>query len=291
MFVTTTLLSRKRREELFEDEMLRAMGREDEIKPKTHNKGYDDHGRPCCYVWTLQQHEDFKSQLKRLEIIKQAGHKCAFLPKYHPELNFIERFWGHCKRWLRDHCEYNMQGLLDNFKRVHSEEVTPLSLIRKFALTSWRWMNIYRHGLDPELAAFEAKCYHGHQGIPDTMDDLVNKLRECKQKSDAVKIEKLVNKVKDRRERGDTTAAAAPVIDVSGVNPDKVIGLWMTKDFEGFGEYRGEVVSHDKEIIGRIMYTVRYLDGDQRTYLLKRLSPLLPHTNFGYICHDEYRSK
>ena len=34
---------KKTEEELFEDEMLRAMGREDEINPKIHHKGYDDH--------------------------------------------------------------------------------------------------------------------------------------------------------------------------------------------------------------------------------------------------------
>ena len=168
--------------------------------------------------------------------------------------------------------------MLDNFKRVHSEEVTPLSLIRKFARTAWGWMDTYRHGLDPELAAFAAKCYHGHRGIPDTMDDLVNKLRECKQKADAGKLEKLVNKVKGRRERGDTTAA--PVIDVSGVDPDKVIGLWMTKDFEGFGEYRGEVVSRDKDIIGRIMYKVRYLDGDEEDLFIEEIISLVTPYKF-----------
>ena len=61
-----------------------------------------------------------------------------------------------------------------------------------------------------------------------------------------------MDKVKGRREKGD--ASTTPVFDVSCVNPDKVIGLWMTKDFEGFGEYRGEVVSHDKDMLGRIIY-------------------------------------
>jgi hypothetical protein len=28
------------------------------------------------------------------ELIKNAGHKCIFFPKFHCELNFIERYWG-----------------------------------------------------------------------------------------------------------------------------------------------------------------------------------------------------
>ena len=51
-----------------------------------------------------------------------------------------------------------------------------------------------------------------------------------------MRFEKLVDKVKtiNIRKKGDSSTA--PVFDVSCVNPDKVIGLCMTKNFEGFGE-------------------------------------------------------
>ena len=55
-------------------------------------------GKPCCCHWLLNQCEDFQNQKSHIqEIVEEAGHHCIFLPKFHPELNFIERFWGHVK--------------------------------------------------------------------------------------------------------------------------------------------------------------------------------------------------
>ena len=45
----------------------------------------------CCMAWLLSQQDDFKDQISMLEtFIKQAGHECIFLPKFHCELNPIE---------------------------------------------------------------------------------------------------------------------------------------------------------------------------------------------------------
>ena len=157
---------KKTAEELFDDEMLRAAGREDQIVDKVVHVGVGADGKPCCTVWALDQFEDFKNQLNAVEEwVRKHGHKCVFLPKFHPELNFIERFWGYCKWWLRKYCKYTMKGLWENLEKVYSNAVTPLSLIRKFARTSWRWMDAYRHKWSLELTTFTTRvclCLHYH---------------------------------------------------------------------------------------------------------------------------------
>jgi hypothetical protein len=45
----------------------------------------------CCMARLLSQQEDFLNQPSMLEaVIKEAGHECIFLPKFHCELNPIE---------------------------------------------------------------------------------------------------------------------------------------------------------------------------------------------------------
>ena len=71
----------------------------------------------CCMACLLSKQDDFANQPSMLEaLIKDAGHKCIFLPKFHCELNPIEmvcfffetiqcptfigsvcKYWGWCK--------------------------------------------------------------------------------------------------------------------------------------------------------------------------------------------------
>ena len=45
----------------------------------------------CCMACLLSKQDDFTNQPSMLEtLIKDAGHKCIFLPKFHCELNPIE---------------------------------------------------------------------------------------------------------------------------------------------------------------------------------------------------------
>ena len=45
----------------------------------------------CCMARLLSQQEDFRDQTSMVEqLIKDAGHECLFLPKFHCELNPIE---------------------------------------------------------------------------------------------------------------------------------------------------------------------------------------------------------
>ncbi len=45
----------------------------------------------CCMACLLSKQDDFANQVSMLEtVIKEAGHECIFLPKFHCELNPIE---------------------------------------------------------------------------------------------------------------------------------------------------------------------------------------------------------
>lgn len=60
----------------------------------------------------LSCHEDFKNEKSALHTKLEAkGHKVLFLPKFHCELNGIERVWGHAKRYTRAYCDYNLHSL------------------------------------------------------------------------------------------------------------------------------------------------------------------------------------
>ena len=47
----------------------------------------------------LSEMDDFKNETCRIEhFLNGKGHICLFLPKFHPELNPIERVWSQAKR-------------------------------------------------------------------------------------------------------------------------------------------------------------------------------------------------
>jgi hypothetical protein len=53
----------------------------------------------CCCRRLLFTQPDFVAQLE--ELIESRGHICDFYPKFHPELNFIEQYWGLAKYHYR----------------------------------------------------------------------------------------------------------------------------------------------------------------------------------------------
>ena len=75
----------------------------------------------------LASHQDFKKT--RIEhFLNGRGHCCIFLPKFHCELNPIERCWAQAKRFTRSYCNYTIGSLrknvpegLDSFSGERSE--------------------------------------------------------------------------------------------------------------------------------------------------------------------------
>ena len=66
----------------------------------------------------LAQHDDFKNEKSRVEHFLDAkGRTVLFLPKFHPELNPIERVWAQSKCYTKAYCKYNLPSLRKNILR------------------------------------------------------------------------------------------------------------------------------------------------------------------------------
>ena len=64
---------------------------------------------------TLASHDDFENEKCRVDsFLSSCGHTCVFLPKFHCELNPIERVWSQSKRYTRAHCDYTIVSLRQN---------------------------------------------------------------------------------------------------------------------------------------------------------------------------------
>ncbi len=63
-------------------------------------------------IAVLNSHPDFANQKPWLqEICYEASHLIIFFPKFHPELNWIERYWSIAKAYARANCDYTFETL------------------------------------------------------------------------------------------------------------------------------------------------------------------------------------
>ena len=131
----------------------------------------------CCCKRLLGSQPDFRTEQTGLERVVSRGssgecvsatateppkgHRCLFLPKYHCELNWIERYWGAAKKYARRHCGYTLSALrvcvpiaLSQTRDELPEElrtsadlpVSPLFKQRRWARISRQFMIEYRKG-------------------------------------------------------------------------------------------------------------------------------------------------
>ena len=92
--------------------------------------------------YRLSQYPEFLNQKSALQLqIDTQGHRCEFLPKYHPELNPVEFCWGWVKRWMRMHCRYTYESMLENLP-IAMVDMFPLSIIRNFFRHARNFMNM-----------------------------------------------------------------------------------------------------------------------------------------------------
>ena len=61
----------------------------------------------------LGNHPDFKNEKSRIErfLVEEKGHIMYMLPKFHCELNPIERVWAQAKRYSKAYCNYSIVSL------------------------------------------------------------------------------------------------------------------------------------------------------------------------------------
>ena len=118
----------------------------------------------CCARHLLSMQPDFSSQKGYLqEEIEKRGHLVAYYPKYHPELNFIEYFWGYCKRFARENCEYTLAGLRTTVPRALA--TVPMETIRRFFEKTMRIGDAYREGHRYGTREFSDKAYKSHRRV------------------------------------------------------------------------------------------------------------------------------
>ena len=113
----------------------------------------------------LGNHEDFKFEKTALEyLIRGNGQRILFIPKFHCELNPIERVWGESKRYTRSHCDYSFAGLKRTI--VPALQSVRIDTIRKYFRKCREYMQAYREGnsggKDVEKAV---KFYKSHRRV------------------------------------------------------------------------------------------------------------------------------
>ena len=79
-------------------------------------RGYDTKGMKLDEMRSiLAGHDDFKNEKCHVDtVLTDCGHTCVFIPKFHCELNPIERVWSQSKRYTRAHCDYTIASLQRN---------------------------------------------------------------------------------------------------------------------------------------------------------------------------------
>ena len=127
----------------------------------------------CCCAKLLGAQPDFAAECSALQHLVEtrihiegmlvAHHMCFFLPKFHCELNWIERKWGASKAYTRKHCLYTLAGLRETVPLSLSQDrsdlptyladdeelpVAPIYLQRRWARISRQFMAEYRKGAD-----------------------------------------------------------------------------------------------------------------------------------------------
>ena len=111
---------------------------------------------------------DFKYERTKLEkYLKERDHRVIFIPKFHCELNPIERVWGEAKRYTRSHCDYTF-ATLDKTVGPALDSVG-IGKIQKYFRKVREYMQAYRdgHSAGPALES-AVKSYKSHRRVPES---------------------------------------------------------------------------------------------------------------------------
>ena len=89
-------------------------------------------------------HANFKNEKTALEHVLYEKQHAIYLPKFHCELNPIERVWGEAKHYTRSHYDYTFAGLERTI--VPAIESVWLDTIHKHFRKCKQYMQAYREG-------------------------------------------------------------------------------------------------------------------------------------------------
>ncbi len=122
--------------------------------------------KQCCARYCLMNEPDFLEQREWIrEVIENRVHYIIYYPKYHCELNFIERIWGYMKARIRKECDYIFAGLKARIPLVITS--LKISFIRKVVRSYFRFMKCCENDLEGGLLEYVSKQYRSHRRIPD----------------------------------------------------------------------------------------------------------------------------
>ena len=120
----------------------------------------------CCARNLLKSQPDFQRQLRwphLKEFLASHGMLAAWLPAFHCEFNFIERFFCWLKMKCREQCDYNFKFM----KNVLTQQLAdfPVILGRKYFAHCVKYMYLYQQGLTGVLLEFAIKKFTSHRRI------------------------------------------------------------------------------------------------------------------------------
>jgi len=99
-------------------------------------------------------------------------HRCKFLPKFHPELNPIERVWSRMKWHIRKYCDGSLQSLEKYMNEGLAESNLSLSLIRKYCRLISAYYYAYLDNMNVVQADEWIRKHRTHRGFAPLMDEL-----------------------------------------------------------------------------------------------------------------------
>ena len=86
---------------------------------------------------------------------------------------------------MRGHCDYSLSKLWELSEVSLGPENFDLTLMRRCARTSWRWMDAFSKGLSGPMAAFAVRLCSKHRGISEAVERSLNARAETKEKAAA----------------------------------------------------------------------------------------------------------
>ena len=135
-------------------------------------------------------HSSSSSRIRALFVFSSPTFN--FLSLLSSELNFIERYWGRAKWYMREHCDYSLSKLWELSEVALGPGNCDLTLMRRYARTSWRWMGAYSKGLSGPMAAFAVRLCSKHRGISEAVERNLNARAESKEKAAAAEAARLM---------------------------------------------------------------------------------------------------
>ena len=131
-----------------------------------HNRPGCDPGGGCCARRVLEAERGFQDQKGRLqEEVEALGYRVLLYPKFHCELNFIERYWCRAKWFARENCGYDLEALKTTVPEALAS-VTNAS-IRGFNRLAVRTIDAYSAGLCYGTEEFKHNVYRSHRQVED----------------------------------------------------------------------------------------------------------------------------